>query len=84
MIPETTCAAMAAAMSTSTLPPGFSPPLAVDNSVDHSGSIVLLTAFSLFLVLGSLGIRVYSAYNRRAHQRVDDWCFGLTEASRSA
>ncbi|KAJ5592034.1 uncharacterized protein N7459_002403 [Penicillium hispanicum] len=69
---------MAAALPSPTMPAGFTPPLTVDNSINHNGLIAVLTAFSMFLVLGSLGIRVYSAYNRRARQLDDDWCFGLT------
>ncbi|KAJ5937610.1 hypothetical protein N7454_003952 [Penicillium verhagenii] len=47
-------------------PPGMIPPLTVDNDENHSGLITIIVSFAMFLVLGSLGIRVYSAYTRRA------------------
>ncbi|KAJ5818993.1 hypothetical protein N7474_004584 [Penicillium riverlandense] len=59
------------------LPLVLSPPLTVDNDVNHNGVIMVITSFALFLVLGSLGIRVYSAYSRRARQ-MDDWAFAFT------
>lgn len=65
-----------AAPSPST-PPGMQPPLTVESDVDHSGLITIITAFAMFLTLGSLVIRVYSAYIRRTIQ-VDDWTFGAT------
>ena len=60
-----------------TPPAELSPPLTVDNDVNHNGVIMIITSFALFLVLGSSGIRVYSAYSRRARQ-MDDWTFALT------
>ncbi|KAJ5091053.1 hypothetical protein NUU61_005923 [Penicillium alfredii] len=65
------------AAPSSTLPLGFKPPLTVNNDVNHNGLIAVITSFSLFLVLGSLGIRVYSAYNRKARQ-MDDPTFTAT------
>lgn len=53
---------------------GFSPALAVDDDVSHTGIIVVNIAFAMFLILGSAGIRGYSAYSRRVLQ-VDDWTF---------
>lgn len=61
----------------STLPTGFTPALTADDAVDHTGLITVITAFAMFLVLGSLGIRVYSAYSRRILQ-TDDWAFAGT------
>lgn len=56
------------------LPTGFSPALAIDDSVNHSGMIVVNIAFAMFLILGSAGIRGYSAYSRKVLQ-TDDWTF---------
>ncbi|KAJ5625293.1 hypothetical protein N7510_001602 [Penicillium lagena] len=59
-----------------TLPRELSPPLTVDSDDNHNGVIMVITSFALFMVLGSLGIRVYSAYCRRARQM--DWAFAFT------
>ncbi|OQD93307.1 hypothetical protein PENSOL_c033G03287 [Penicillium solitum] len=65
-------------MSTpSPVPPGMSPPLTVDTETNHNGLITVIASFSLFLVLGSLGIRVHSAYSRRVRQ-LDDLTFAAT------
>ncbi|KAJ5844785.1 hypothetical protein N7534_008454 [Penicillium rubens] len=61
----------------SPVPSGLSPPLTVDTEINHNGVITVIASFSLFLVLGSLGIRVYSAYNRRVRQ-LDDLTFAAT------
>ena len=61
----------------SPVPSGLSPPLTVDIEINHNGVITVIASFSLFLVLGSLGIRVYSAYNRRVRQ-LDDLTFAAT------
>ncbi|KAJ5425015.1 hypothetical protein N7465_000085 [Penicillium sp. CMV-2018d] len=58
----------------SPVPPGMTPPLTVDNKINHNGVITVIASFSLFLILGSLGIRVYSAYSRRVRQ-LDDLIF---------
>ncbi|KAJ5801970.1 uncharacterized protein N7503_004420 [Penicillium pulvis] len=47
-------------------PPGMTPPLTVDDYENHSGLITIILSFAMFLVLGSCGIRVYSAYARHA------------------
>lgn len=57
--------------------PGTRLPLAAENSIDHAGLITIITSFTVFLVLGSLGIRIYSAYIRRTRQ-MDDWTFAGT------
>ncbi|KAJ5623662.1 hypothetical protein N7490_012267 [Penicillium lividum] len=62
--------------ATSTIwPSGVSPPLTTDNDHDHSGLIVVITAFSLCLVLFSLAARTFSSYHRNSLQR-DDYTFG--------
>ncbi|KAJ5183951.1 hypothetical protein N7492_001567 [Penicillium capsulatum] len=57
--------------------PGMRPPLAAETNLDHAGSIIIITSFTMFLVLGSLGIRVYSAHIRQTRQQ-DDWTFAGT------
>ncbi|EKV06536.1 hypothetical protein PDIG_77330 [Penicillium digitatum PHI26] len=59
------------------VPSGMTPPLTVDTDINHNGLITVMASFSLFLVLGSLGIRVHSAYSRRARQW-DDLTFLVT------
>ncbi|CAI7668942.1 unnamed protein product [Penicillium discolor] len=61
----------------SPVPPGMSPPLTVDTETNHNGVITVIASFSLFLVLGSLGIRVHSAYSRKVRQ-LDDLTFAAT------
>ncbi|CAI7616544.1 unnamed protein product [Penicillium crustosum] len=61
----------------SPVPPGMTPPLTVDTETNHNGVITVIASFSLFLVLGSVGIRVNSAYSRRARQS-DDLTFAAT------
>jgi hypothetical protein len=56
---------------------GLTPPLTVNNATNHNGVITVITSFALFVVLGSLGIRVYSAYSRRVRQ-LDDLTFAVT------
>ncbi|CAG8046395.1 unnamed protein product [Penicillium nalgiovense] len=67
----------------SPVPSSLSPPLTVDTEINHNGVITIIASFSLFLVLGSLGIRVYSAYSRRVRQ-LDDLTFAATVAGYSA
>lgn len=55
----------------------MSPPLTVDTETNHNGVITVIASFSLFLVLGSLGIRVHSAYSRKVRQ-LDDLTFAAT------
>lgn len=64
------------------MPPGLTPPLTADTEINHNGVITVIASFSLFLVLGSLGIRVYSAYSRRVRQ-LDDLTFAATVVSLS-
>ncbi|KAJ5630327.1 uncharacterized protein N7484_010427 [Penicillium longicatenatum] len=64
------------AVAFSSTPPGMTPPLTVDNDENHSGLITIILSFAMFLVLGSLGIRVYSAYARHA-RGMDDFFFAL-------
>lgn len=59
------------------VPSGMTSPLTVDTEINHNGFITVIASFSLFLVLGSLGIRVHSAYSRRARQ-LDDLTFATT------
>ncbi|CAI7656043.1 unnamed protein product [Penicillium viridicatum] len=54
----------------------MTPPLTVDTEINHNGVITVIASFSLFLILGSLGIRVYSAYSRRVRQ-LDDLIFAV-------
>ncbi|EKV12777.1 hypothetical protein PDIG_42130 [Penicillium digitatum PHI26] len=58
-----------------TWPSGVSPPLTTNNDHDHSGLVVVITAFNLCLVLFSLGARTFSSYHRNRLQR-DDYTFG--------
>jgi hypothetical protein len=64
-------------MSTPTAwPSGVSAPLTVENNNNHSALIVLITAFSLVLVVAALAARVFSSYKRHTVQR-DDYLFGM-------
>ncbi|KAJ5732415.1 hypothetical protein N7493_003896 [Penicillium malachiteum] len=63
-------------MAGTSTPPGMIPPLTVDNETNHSGLLAIITSFTIFLVLGSLGIRVYSAYSRHVRGK-DDLFFGF-------
>ncbi|CAG8404812.1 unnamed protein product [Penicillium salamii] len=65
------------AMAMLPVPSGLTPPLTVNNDTNHNGVITIITSFALFIVLGSLGIRVYSAYSRRV-QQLDDLTFAAT------
>ena len=56
------------------LPEGISKPLASINADDQSGLIAILTAFSLGLVLLSVGTRIYARHEFRAY-RIDDLTF---------
>lgn len=59
------------------VPAGLTLPLTVNNETNHNGVITVITSFALFVVLGSLGIRIYSAYSRRVRQ-LDDLTFAAT------
>lgn len=59
------------------VPSGLTPPLTVNNGTNHNGVITIIASFALFMVIGSLGIRVYSAYSRRVKQ-LDDLTFATT------
>ncbi|KAJ5817381.1 hypothetical protein N7447_009614 [Penicillium robsamsonii] len=61
----------------SLVPSGLTPPPTVNTELNHNGVITVITSFSLFLVLGSLGIRVYSAHSRKSRQ-LDDFTFAAT------
>lgn len=67
----------------SPVPSGLTPPLTVNNETNHNGFITVIASFALFLVLGSIGIRVYSAYSRRI-QQLDDLTFAATVVCVSA
>lgn len=58
------------------LPSGVTAPLIADNDRNHGGLIVVLSSFSLFLVLASLAVRVYAAYMRHVVQ-MKDYVFGI-------
>lgn len=58
-----------------TWPSGVSPPLTTDNDHNHSGLVVVMTAFNLCLILFSLAARTFSSYHRNRLQR-DDYTFG--------
>ncbi|OQE36965.1 hypothetical protein PENCOP_c011G00675 [Penicillium coprophilum] len=62
------------------VPVGLTPPLTANNELNHNGVITVMTSFSLFLVLSSLGIRVYSAHSRKSRQ-LDDLTFAVTVIS---
>ncbi|KAJ5344702.1 hypothetical protein N7452_002706 [Penicillium brevicompactum] len=64
-------------MASLPVPSGLTPPLTSNNETNHNGVITIITSFALSMVLGSLGIRVYSAYSRRVHQ-LDDLTFAAT------
>ncbi|PYI24151.1 hypothetical protein BO99DRAFT_418818 [Aspergillus violaceofuscus CBS 115571] len=55
----------------SSLPPGVSPPLTEDNEHNHNGLIVIITSLGLFLVLASLGIRMFASSKRSILLRDD-------------
>ncbi|KAJ5490434.1 hypothetical protein N7453_011259 [Penicillium expansum] len=57
-----------------TWPSGVSPPLTTDNDHNHSGLVVVMTAFNLCLILFSLAARTFSSYHRNRLQR-DDYTF---------
>lgn len=63
-----------------TLPSGVSPPLTANSGNNHSGLIVVITAFYLVLVLSSLVARVFSSYHRHIIQQ-DDYLFGALVVS---
>ncbi|CAG8919576.1 unnamed protein product [Penicillium salamii] len=65
------------AMAMLPVPSGLTPPLTANNETNHNGVITIIASFALFIVLGSLGIRVYSAYSRRV-QQLDDLSFAAT------
>ncbi|RAL03183.1 uncharacterized protein BO80DRAFT_423152 [Aspergillus ibericus CBS 121593] len=52
------------AVLAASLPPGVSPPLTEDNDHNHNGLIVIITSLSLFLILASLGIRLFASSKR--------------------
>lgn len=64
------------------LPSGLSPPLTTDNEDNHGALIVIMTSFTLVLVLSSLAARIYSAAQRHIFQR-DDLLFGMLVVGRS-
>ncbi|PYH43460.1 uncharacterized protein BP01DRAFT_323083 [Aspergillus saccharolyticus JOP 1030-1] len=55
----------------SSLPPGVSPPLTEDNEHNHNGLLVIITSLGLFLVLASLGIRIFASSKRSILLRDD-------------
>ena len=61
--------------NSTTVSSGVSPPLTTDNNHNHSGLIVVITAFNLCLVLFSVAARTFSSYHRNSLQR-DDYTFG--------
>lgn len=68
--------------SSTPLPSGVSPPLTTDNEYNHGALIVIMTSFTLVLVLSSLAARIYSAAQRHIFQR-DDLLFGILVVGRS-
>ncbi|PWY77308.1 hypothetical protein BO94DRAFT_588639 [Aspergillus sclerotioniger CBS 115572] len=52
------------AVLAASLPPGVSPPLTEDNDHNHNGLIVIITSLALFLILASLGIRLFASSKR--------------------
>lgn len=51
-------------MTYTSLPPGVSPPLAEDNEFNHTGLVLIFASVCLFLVLSSLGMRIYATSKR--------------------
>ncbi|KAF7591833.1 hypothetical protein BBP40_001030 [Aspergillus hancockii] len=62
---------------TKLLPSGVSWPLAEDNEHNHGGRAIIVASVCLFLVLVSLGMRLYAASTRKSILR-DDCLFALT------
>ncbi|PWY69799.1 hypothetical protein BO70DRAFT_390059 [Aspergillus heteromorphus CBS 117.55] len=63
----------------SSLPPGVSSPLTEDNDYNHNGLIVIITSLSLFLILASLGIRLFAS-SKRGHIFKDDYVLFVVAA----
>ncbi|RAK78895.1 uncharacterized protein BO72DRAFT_467338 [Aspergillus fijiensis CBS 313.89] len=59
------------ATRSSSLPPGVSSPLTEENEHNHNGLIVIITSLGLFLVLASLGIRMFASSKRSILLRDD-------------
>ncbi|RAH67871.1 uncharacterized protein BO66DRAFT_141354 [Aspergillus aculeatinus CBS 121060] len=59
------------ATRSSSLPPGVSSPLTEENEHNHTGLIVIITSLGLFLVLASLGIRMFASSKRSILLRDD-------------
>ncbi|PWY81735.1 hypothetical protein BO94DRAFT_520536 [Aspergillus sclerotioniger CBS 115572] len=53
-------------MTYTSLPAGVSPPLAEDNERNHAGLVIIFASVCLFLILSSLGMRIYSTSKRSA------------------
>ena len=51
-------------MTYTSLPPGVSPPLAEDNENNHAGLVIIFASVCLFLILSSLGMRIYATSKR--------------------
>ncbi|RAK96489.1 uncharacterized protein BO80DRAFT_224707 [Aspergillus ibericus CBS 121593] len=66
-------------MTYSTLPPGVSPPLAEDNEYNHTGLVIIFASVCLFLILSSLGMRIY-ATSKRSVLLSDDYLLTVAVA----
>ncbi|PYI09475.1 hypothetical protein BO78DRAFT_404995 [Aspergillus sclerotiicarbonarius CBS 121057] len=51
-------------MTYTSLPSGVSPPLAEDNEHNHAGLVIIFASVCLFLILSSLGMRIYATSKR--------------------
>lgn len=69
-------------MSTS-WPAGISAPLTEDNEYNHSGLIVVLTAFTLVLFLVAIAARINSS-SQKASFKPDDYAFAALVVRYSA
>ncbi|KAJ5189995.1 hypothetical protein N7491_007964, partial [Penicillium cf. griseofulvum] len=71
------CFFLSAIKTPSSAQSGLTPPLTVNTELNHNGVITFIASVSLFLILGSLVIRVYSARSRKSRQ-LDDLTFAAT------
>lgn len=64
-------------------PAGISAPLTVDNEYNHSGLIVVLTAFTLVLFIVAIAARINSS-SQKASFQPDDYAFAALVVRSSA
>ncbi|PWY85952.1 hypothetical protein BO70DRAFT_423068 [Aspergillus heteromorphus CBS 117.55] len=66
-------------MTYTSLPTGVSPPLAEVNAHNHTGLVIIFASICLFLILSSLGMRIY-AVSQRSMVMNDDYVLTLAVA----